>query len=137
MKLALFQGVTENSIVAINDEESEKRVGTSKRSTFHVSHILSMVSKALNNKNWSNYYNDMGQCLTSVKRVIKRLEALSPGIQHCLYADDVTIWVTGGSDGEIESNLQNVVCAVEAALLGTGLRCSPQKSQLLILPPPG
>ncbi|KAH8026501.1 hypothetical protein HPB51_021113 [Rhipicephalus microplus] len=47
MKLALFHGVTENSIVAINGEESEKRVGTSKRSTFPESDILSMVSKML------------------------------------------------------------------------------------------
>lgn len=69
--------------------------------------------------------------------VAKRLEALSPGVRHCLYADDVTIWVTGGSDGEIEAYLQEAVGAVETALSSTGLRFSPQKSQLLILPPPG
>ncbi|XP_077534660.1 uncharacterized protein LOC144146594 [Haemaphysalis longicornis] len=51
--------------------------------------------------------------------VARRLETLNPGVRHCLYADDVTIWVTGGSNGEIESNLQ---AAVDA---------------LLILPPPG
>lgn len=69
--------------------------------------------------------------------VARRLEALGPGIRHCLYADDVTIWATGGSDGDIEAGLQAAVEAVESALSGTGLRCSPQKSQLLILPPPG
>ncbi|XP_037572344.1 uncharacterized protein LOC119454506 [Dermacentor silvarum] len=69
--------------------------------------------------------------------VAKRLEALGPGIRHCLDADDVTIWATGGSDGDIEAGLQAAVDAVESALSGTGLRCSPQKSQLLILPPPG
>ncbi|XP_037580255.1 uncharacterized protein LOC119463486 [Dermacentor silvarum] len=69
--------------------------------------------------------------------VAKRLEALGPGIRHCLYADDVTIWATGGSDGDIEAGLQAAVDAVESALSGTGLQCSPQKSQLLILPPPG
>ncbi|XP_037577026.1 uncharacterized protein LOC119459287 [Dermacentor silvarum] len=69
--------------------------------------------------------------------VAKRLEALGPGIRQCLYADDVTIWATGGNDGDIEAGLQAAVDAVESALSGTGLRCSPQKSQLLILPPPG
>ncbi|XP_075725068.1 uncharacterized protein LOC142767392 [Rhipicephalus microplus] len=69
--------------------------------------------------------------------VARRLEVLNPEIRHCLYADDVTIWATGGSDGDIEAGLQAAVDAVESTLSGTGLRCSPQKSQLLILPPPG
>ncbi|XP_077540075.1 uncharacterized protein LOC144152613 [Haemaphysalis longicornis] len=69
--------------------------------------------------------------------VARRLEELGPAIKYCIYADDVTIWATGGSDGDVEAGLQSAVDAVEAALSGTGLRCSPQKSQLLILPPPG
>ncbi|XP_075724085.1 uncharacterized protein LOC142766120 [Rhipicephalus microplus] len=74
---------------------------------------------------------------TVIIEVARSLEVLGPGIRHCLYADDVTICATGGSDGDIEAGLQAAVDAVESTLSGTGLRCSPQKSQLLILPPHG
>lgn len=69
--------------------------------------------------------------------VAERLERLDPGIRHCLYADDVTIWVTGGNDGDIEAGLQEAVKIVETTLEKAGLKCSPQKSQLLVLAPPG
>lgn len=68
--------------------------------------------------------------------VARSLDALSPKIRYCIYADDVTIWATGGSDGDIEAGLQAAIDAVETALGDTGLQCSPQKSQLLIIPPP-
>ncbi|KAH9362435.1 hypothetical protein HPB48_020155 [Haemaphysalis longicornis] len=51
--------------------------------------------------------------------------------------DVVTIWKAGGSDGQIETALQQAIDTVEEQLQGTGLRCSPAKSELLILPPPG
>ncbi|XP_077548437.1 uncharacterized protein LOC144161686 [Haemaphysalis longicornis] len=57
-------------------------------------------------------------------------------VRHTIYADDVTIWTTGGSDGEIEESLQQAVEAVEEQLQGTGLQCSPAKSELLLLRPP-
>lgn len=69
--------------------------------------------------------------------VAKSLDALGPKIRYCIYADDVTIWATGGSDGDIEAGLQAAIDAVETTLRDTGLKCSPQKSQLLVLPPPG
>ncbi|XP_075535920.1 uncharacterized protein LOC142571447 [Dermacentor variabilis] len=56
-------------------------------------------------------------------------------VRHTIYADDITLWVTGGSDAHIEGALQAAVDAIEDQLEGTGLRCSPRKSELLILPP--
>lgn len=67
--------------------------------------------------------------------VAERLGSL-PRVRHTIYADDVTIWTTGGSDGEIEESLQQAVEAVEEQLQGTGLQCSPAKSELLLLRPP-
>ncbi|XP_077534647.1 uncharacterized protein LOC144146579 [Haemaphysalis longicornis] len=59
------------------------------------------------------------------------------GVSHTIYADDITIWMTGGSDGEIEASLQRAVDEIEDQLRGTGLVCSPTKSELLIVPPRG
>lgn len=56
-------------------------------------------------------------------------------VRHTIYADDITLWVTGGSDAHIECALQTAVDAIEDRLEGTGLICSPSKSELLILPP--
>lgn len=61
----------------------------------------------------------------------RRLEGIE-GIEYTLYADDVTIWCTGGSDGEIEQRLQEAVNVTEEYLIPTGLRCSPYKSELLL-----
>lgn len=57
------------------------------------------------------------------------------GIEHTIYADDITIWTTTGSDGQIETALQDAIDAVENYLEGTGLRCSPDKSELLLYRP--
>ncbi|XP_070387776.1 uncharacterized protein [Dermacentor albipictus] len=56
-------------------------------------------------------------------------------VRHTFYADDITLWGTGGSDAHIEGALQAAVDANEDQLEDTGLRCSPSKSQLLILRP--
>ncbi|XP_077564270.1 uncharacterized protein LOC144179700 [Haemaphysalis longicornis] len=66
-----------------------------------------------------------------------RLNAQVPQVRYTIYADDITLWVPGGSNGHIEETLQEAVNAIEDQLDGTGLRCSPQKSELLIVPPPG
>lgn len=60
-----------------------------------------------------------------------------PHVRHTIYADDVTLWVAGGATGHIQDRLQEAVHRIEGCLQGTGLQCSPQKSELLILPPPG
>lgn len=57
------------------------------------------------------------------------------GLQHSLYADDITLCVTGGSDGHIEEILQQAVKTVEQYVENTGLKCSPQKSELLLYRP--
>ncbi|XP_049513904.1 uncharacterized protein LOC125941036 [Dermacentor silvarum] len=69
--------------------------------------------------------------------VAERLNARVPHVRYTIYADDITLWVAGGSDGYIEETLQEAVNTIEGQLDGTGLRCSPQKSELLIVPPPG
>lgn len=56
-------------------------------------------------------------------------------VRHTIYADDITLWVKGGSDGHIENQLQEAVEAIEEHLEGSGLVCSPTKSELLVLPP--
>lgn len=68
--------------------------------------------------------------------VANRLERVA-AVRHTIYADDVTLWVPGGSDGHIETTLQEAIDAIEEQLDGSGLVCSPTKSQLLILPPKG
>lgn len=57
------------------------------------------------------------------------------GIEHTIYADDITIWAAKGSDGQIETALQDAIDVVENYLEGTGLRCSPEKSELLLYRP--
>ncbi|XP_075741347.1 uncharacterized protein LOC142790293 [Rhipicephalus microplus] len=68
--------------------------------------------------------------------VAERLDRL-PHIRHTIYADDITLWMTGGTTGRTEESLQEAIKQIEDCLRGTGLKCSPQKSELLILPPPG
>lgn len=68
--------------------------------------------------------------------VAKRLSRL-PHVRHAIYADDITLWMAGGNTGHIEASLQEAIQQIEEGLRGTGLRCSPQKSALLILPPLG
>lgn len=57
------------------------------------------------------------------------------GLHHSLYADDVTLWVAGGSDGHVQDTLQRAIEAVEEYVGPRGLSCSPQKSELLIYRP--
>ncbi|KAG0416780.1 hypothetical protein HPB47_006144 [Ixodes persulcatus] len=54
---------------------------------------------------------------------LPHLLARVEGIQHSLYADDITIWTTEGSLGDIEERLQRAI--------GCDLQCAPAKSKLL------
>lgn len=60
-----------------------------------------------------------------------------PGIQHSLYADDITIWATGGSDGDLQDRLQQAADAVHDYITPKGLACSPQKLLFYQPPKPG
>nr|XP_050033693.2 uncharacterized protein LOC126530455 [Dermacentor andersoni] len=53
------------------------------------------------------------------------------GIQHALYADDITIWTTEGSVGEMEDRLQRAASIVDSYAIHCGLQCAPAKSELL------
>lgn len=54
------------------------------------------------------------------------------GIEHTISADDITMWAAKGSDCQIETAIQAAIDVVENYLQGTGLRCSPEKSELLL-----
>lgn len=58
-----------------------------------------------------------------------------PGIQHALYADDITIWATQGSLGDIEANLQQAASIVDRYARQCGLQCSPSKSEFVHIRP--
>ncbi|KAH7932972.1 hypothetical protein HPB49_005986 [Dermacentor silvarum] len=57
-----------------------------------------------------------------------------PNLKHSLYAD-ITLWVTGGSDGDIQDMLQQAINEVVAYVAPRGLGCSPQRSELLLYKP--
>lgn len=68
--------------------------------------------------------------------VANRLNTIQ-NVKYTIYADDITIWTTQGSDGQIEAALQEAVSAVEDYLQPTGLKCSPAKSELMLITPRG
>lgn len=53
-------------------------------------------------------------------------------INHTIYADDITIWCAGGSEGQVEEAMQSAIDVTERFLRPTGLRCSSSKSELLL-----
>ncbi|KAG0419595.1 hypothetical protein HPB47_003996 [Ixodes persulcatus] len=65
-------------------------------------------------------------------KVIRNMDTPAiPGLHHSMYADDITLWVTKGSDAELEETLKlgvHTVCNIAAK---AGLACSPTKSALL------
>lgn len=67
-------------------------------------------------------------------RLPKRLEGID-GLNFCMYADDITMWMTRGHDAHIESTLQKAINEVENYVSRRGLQCSPQKSELLFYRP--
>ncbi|XP_070378144.1 uncharacterized protein [Dermacentor albipictus] len=56
-----------------------------------------------------------------------------PNVLHALYADDITIWVTTGSDGAIKDALQEAVNIVQEYATAGGLTCAADKSELLLV----
>ncbi|KAM7315714.1 hypothetical protein ISCGN_005497 [Ixodes scapularis] len=69
--------------------------------------------------------------MIGLPKILNQIE----GLQHTLYADDVTLWVPGGSDGHIQDTLQQAIEAVEQYIGPRGLSCAPQKSELLLYRP--
>ncbi|KAH7971991.1 hypothetical protein HPB52_004754 [Rhipicephalus sanguineus] len=60
-----------------------------------------------------------------------------PALSRAFYADDITLWVTTGNTGDIESTLQAGVDAVTTHARAIGFSCSPTNSGLLLLLPRG
>ncbi|KAH9381577.1 hypothetical protein HPB48_006524 [Haemaphysalis longicornis] len=56
-------------------------------------------------------------------------------LRHVLYANDVTMWATRGSDGHIQNGLQEAADVVLNYDSLGGLSCAAEKSGLLVLPP--
>ncbi|XP_077503998.1 uncharacterized protein LOC144114260 [Amblyomma americanum] len=55
-----------------------------------------------------------------------RLNAIN-GVRHGIYADDITLWSSSGSIGQIEDALQEAASAVHKYAEECGLRCAPTK----------
>ncbi|KAG0435953.1 hypothetical protein HPB47_018227 [Ixodes persulcatus] len=60
------------------------------------------------------------------------LRAVS-GVEHAIYADDVTLWCRTGSDAKIEERLQEAAGIVEKYAESCRMKCASKKSELLIL----
>ncbi|XP_040073436.1 uncharacterized protein LOC115325597 [Ixodes scapularis] len=54
-------------------------------------------------------------------------------MSNSLYADDITIWTTEGSLGEMKDRLQRAASIVDSYAIDCGLQCAPAKSELLHL----
>ncbi|KAG0419996.1 hypothetical protein HPB47_003744 [Ixodes persulcatus] len=69
--------------------------------------------------------------------MVKLRDALDrvEGLNYSLSANDITLWVTGGSAGHIQDTLQTAIYAVENHVMPRGLMCSPQKPELLLYQP--
>ena len=66
---------------------------------------------------------------------LARQLAAIPHLKHTLYADDITLWTTHGSDGAIEDTLQAAANLTQNYAVSVGLSCSPEKSELLCIRP--
>ncbi|KAH7945299.1 hypothetical protein HPB49_009224 [Dermacentor silvarum] len=55
-----------------------------------------------------------------------------PALSHAFYADHITLWVTTGNLGDMETTLQAGVDALANHARSVGLSCSPAKSELLL-----
>lgn len=58
-----------------------------------------------------------------------------PSLHSTIYADDITLWVTQGSDAHIEATLSAGAATVSRIAAQAGLTSSAAKSELLLLPP--
>lgn len=70
----------------------------------------------------------------AIINIPRKLEQI-PHLKFSLYADDITLWVAGGSDALIEEILQLGAQTVADEAKLAGLTCSPTKSELLLMSP--
>ncbi|XP_037526394.1 uncharacterized protein LOC119403537 [Rhipicephalus sanguineus] len=65
---------------------------------------------------------------------IPKLLADTHNLRHSLYADDLTLWITEGSDGQIEEALQTAIDRLGRYHDTADLSCSATKSEYIIIP---
>lgn len=63
-------------------------------------------------------------------RLARYLDGI-PDLGYTLYADDITLWTSRGSLGDKEYTLQSAVLAVEKFSRWSGLKCAPEKSEVI------
>lgn len=66
--------------------------------------------------------------MLKIAKALARTEA-----KYTLYADDITIWTNCKTEDSAKGVLQTAVNVIEEALQGTGLKCAPNKSELLCI----
>ncbi|KAG0421985.1 hypothetical protein HPB47_002157 [Ixodes persulcatus] len=54
-----------------------------------------------------------------------------PDLGYVLYADGITLWATKGSLAQKEATLQEATTAVERFAAASGMRCAPEKSEVI------
>ncbi|KAM7285721.1 hypothetical protein ISCGN_032606 [Ixodes scapularis] len=74
--------------------------------------------------------NGWVQVLMQKKKTKRETQGLEK--QHAIYADDITLWCREGSDAEIEEKLQAAADIVGEYVMRCGLKCAPEKSELLV-----
>ncbi|KAG0428576.1 hypothetical protein HPB47_024448 [Ixodes persulcatus] len=67
----------------------------------------------------------------AMRKLSERLDAISL-FKHSLYAEDLAIWTTSGSEGEKQDGLQEAIRVTQEYLKEGGLHCAPEKSELLL-----
>lgn len=66
--------------------------------------------------------------------VAQRLQEVRD-VRHTIYTDDITLWVTKGSDGHIEDLLQEAVLAIEGSPQGVGTCVLSSEIRAVTYPP--
>ncbi|KAM7314407.1 hypothetical protein ISCGN_004191 [Ixodes scapularis] len=78
-------------------------------------------------------YTDGIQKIASEEQSFPEALGAVRGVEHAIYADDITLWCREGNDAEIEERLQAAAKIVEDYAEECGLKCAPEKSELLVL----
>ncbi|KAG0433216.1 hypothetical protein HPB47_020125 [Ixodes persulcatus] len=93
----------------------------------------------VNNKTLRNLSDEAGSVISPLlfnlvmTKIARRLETQS--VRHTIYADDITLWSVRDEEQQAQDELQEAVLSIEEELEGTGLACSPSKSELLVINP--
>ncbi|KAG0427692.1 hypothetical protein HPB47_025277 [Ixodes persulcatus] len=128
-----FDKVTHKAVL-----ENLRDLGVGRKAYTYVRDFLSSRTAKLTIGVWPpTRWGDFGLVLSpfpfnvamiGLPKILDKIKVLN----HSLYSDDVTLWVTSGSEAQIEETQQRATEAVDRYATERGLSCSPQKSELLI-----